>query len=172
MALPTITADAVTRALGTPQERQAANAQAIANALVPINQSIDEIKTRLGTVETVLGTMDTRLGTIETNITSIKDNMAAVKRLSALTYNLTCVAPLMALEIVPFLDGADPTVGVDPLPQLKTYTDICDLSHDELLRYYRGYFQRRSIARPPPIPHTIEQLRLGVARAVGCPYAM
>ncbi|KAG6852051.1 hypothetical protein C0991_003531, partial [Blastosporella zonata] len=132
-AVTRATAEAVAKALGTPEERQAA--KAITNALLPINRSIDEIKTNITS--------------IKDDIASIKNDMAAVKRLSARVRHA-------------FL-------GEESLPPLRTYKNICDLSHDRLLRYYRGYSHRSSGPRPPPAPRAIQELRGAVALALKLP---
>ncbi|KAG6852367.1 hypothetical protein C0991_000313 [Blastosporella zonata] len=58
-------------------------ATAITNPLLPINRTIDEIRTSLGTIETDITSMKDDITSMKDDITSIKNDMAAVKCLSS-----------------------------------------------------------------------------------------
>ncbi|KAG6822102.1 hypothetical protein H0H92_015300, partial [Tricholoma furcatifolium] len=49
---------------------------------------------------------------VEQAIQPIRKEIASLRRMSARTFNLTCATGDSDMEIVPFLDGTDPTQGV------------------------------------------------------------
>ncbi|KAF8072330.1 hypothetical protein FPV67DRAFT_1651470 [Lyophyllum atratum] len=99
---------AFNRALGNADERAAAMDRAVANGITRALGNADERAASLDRA-------------IDRALRPLKEDIAAIRRLSAISYNITCATGNTdPLEVVPFINGDDPTIPPHNLPPLTS----------------------------------------------------
>ncbi|KAF8055575.1 hypothetical protein FPV67DRAFT_1540981 [Lyophyllum atratum] len=149
--------DAVNQALGTPAERAAELDRAVNRALGNADERAAAMDRAVANgITRALGNADERAASLD----------RAVDRAS---YNITCATGNTdPLEVVPFINGDDPTIPPHNLPPLTSPGAIRALDDNALRSYYDGYHRRLEGApRPPPMPRTAAERRLAIFVAVG-----